>query len=68
MGAVLQDGRDLGAYAMSGKEKAVVNLSASDFTTLSANCGASPVFVAISYDYMRIKVNKGNARVYYSRE
>lgn len=68
VGAVLQDGRDLGAYAMSGKEKAVVNLSASDFTTLSANCGASPVFVAISYDYMRIKVNKGNARVYYSRE
>jgi hypothetical protein len=68
VGAVLQDGRDLGAYAMSGKEKAVVNLSASDMTALTANCGTAPLFVAISYDYMRIKVTKGNARVYYSRE
>ena len=68
VGAVLQDGRDLGAYAMSGKEKALVNLSAGDYAALAGNCGAKPVFVAISYDYMRIKVNRGNARVYYSRE
>ena len=68
VGAVLQDGRDLGAYAMSGKEKAVINLNTADFATLASACGPSPVFVAISYDYMRIKVAKGNARVYYSRE
>jgi len=68
VGAVLTDGRDLGAYAMSGKEKAVVFQDATDFGTIATNCGATPVFVAISYDYMRIKVNKGNARVYYSRE
>ena len=68
VGAVLQDGRDLGAYAMSGKEKIVLNWSASDFTALSTNCGSSPVFVAVSYDYMRIKVKNGNARVYYTRE
>ena len=68
VGAVLQDGRDLGAYAMSGKEKAVVNMNATDFATLASACGSQPVFVAISYDYMRIKVTRGNARVYYSRE
>ena len=72
VGAVLQDGRDLGAYQMSGKEKIVVTQNAADFTTAVTNIGASGaltncVFVAVSYDYMRIKVNKGNARVYYSR-
>jgi hypothetical protein len=73
VGAVLQDGRDLGAYQMSGKEKIVVTQNATDFTAAVTNIGASGaltncVFVAVSYDYMRIKVNKGNARVYYSRE
>jgi len=68
VGAVLTDGRDLGAYAMSGKEKAVITQTATDFATIATNCGSTPVFVAISYDYMRIKVNNGNARVYYSRE
>jgi hypothetical protein len=68
VGAVLQDGRDLGAYAMSSREKVVVNLSASDYASLAANCGANPVFVAVSYDYMRLKVVRGAVKVYYSRE
>lgn len=74
VGAVLNDGRDLGAYSMSGKEKAVLTLSAADFAALGTNCGTSAtnatgaIFVAVSYDYMRIKVKAGNARVYYSRE
>ena len=68
VGAVLEDGRDLGAYSMSGKEKAVLNLTNADLSALTANCGANPVFVAVSYDYMRIKVKNGNARVYYNRD
>ena len=74
VGAVLEDGRDLGAYQMSGKEKIVLNLSAANFTALCNKLGTSAtnsngaVFVAVSYDYMRIKVKQGNARVYYQRE
>ena len=68
VGAVLQDGRDLGAYACSGREKVCLTFSSGDITALTANCGTNPLFVAVSYDYMRIKVKNGNARVYYSRE
>ena len=74
VGAVLEDGRDLGAYQMSGKEKIVVNLTAANFTALCNRLGttatnpAGAVFVAVSYDYMRIKVKQGKARVYYQRE
>lgn len=68
VGAVLQDGRDLGAYMMSGKEKVVLTLSPTDITNLTANCGSNPILVAISYDYMRIRVKHQAARVYYQRE
>ena len=75
VGAVLEDGRDLGAYQMSGKEKIVVNLTAANYTALCTKLGStSPasangaVFVAVSYDYMRVKVKQGKARVYYQRE
>jgi len=68
VGAVLQDGRDLGAYAFSGKEKIVLTLTAQNISDMATNCGATPIFVAVSYDYLRIKVKNGNARVYYNRE
>ena len=73
VGAVLEDGRDLGAYALSGREKAVLTISESDITNMNywleyANSSnVTPVFVAVSYDYMRIKVKNGNARVAYNR-
>lgn len=67
LGAVLEDGRDLGAYALSGKEKAVLSLSAANITNLSTIGMTTPVFVAVSYDYMRIKVKNGQARVSYNR-
>jgi hypothetical protein len=63
LGSVLEDGRDLGAYALSGKEKAVITLSEDDVSKLPSNA----VFVAVSYDYMRIKVKGGQARVAYNR-
>ena len=74
VGAVLEDGRDLGAYQMSGKERIKLNLTATNFTDLATNLGTSSsnatgaIFVAVSYDYMRIKVKGGKARVYYQRE
>jgi hypothetical protein len=67
LSAVLADGRDLGAYALSGKEKAVLTLSAADVTANASALGSTQVFVAVSYDYLRIKVKGGNARVSYNR-
>ena len=74
VGAVLEDGRDLGAYQMSGKERIKLNLTSAQFTALANTLGTSAtnangaIFVAVSYDYMRIKVKGGKARVYYQRE
>lgn len=74
VGAVLEDGRDLGAYQMSGKERIKLNLTSAQFTALATDLGTSSsnangaIFVAVSYDYMRIKVKGGKARVYYQRE
>lgn len=74
VGAVLEDGRDLGAYQMSGKERIKLNLTAANFTALATDLGTTSsnatgaIFVAVSYDYMRIKVKGGKARVYYQRE
>ena len=67
LSAVLSDGRDLGAYALSGKEKAVLTLSANDVATNTQQLGSTQVFVAVSYDYLRIKVKGGNARISYNR-
>ena len=67
LSAVLSDGRDLGAYALSGKEKAVLSLTADDVTNNGSVLGTNQVFVAVSYDYLRIKVKGGNARVSYNR-
>jgi hypothetical protein len=67
LSSVLTDGRDLGAYALSGKEKAVLSLTADDVSANTTLLGSSPVFVAVSYDYVRIKVKGGNARVSYNR-
>ena len=66
VGSVLKDGRDLGAYRMSGKERIVVNLTSTQATALTTNLG-TPVFVAISYDYMRINCWQGKASVKYNR-
>jgi hypothetical protein len=74
VGAVLEDGRDLGAYQMSGKERIKLNLTPTNFSNLGSTLGTSSsnatgaIFVAVSYDYMRIKVKGGKARVYYQRE
>jgi hypothetical protein len=74
VGAVLEDGRDLGAYQMSGKERIKLNLTPTNFSALGSTLGTSSsnatgaIFVAVSYDYMRIKVKGGKARVYYQRE
>ena len=74
VGAVLEDGRDLGAYQMSGKERIKLSLTSAQFTALATDLGTSAtnatgaIFVAVSYDYMRIKVKGGKARVYYQRE
>jgi len=75
VGAVLEDGRDLGAYALSGKEKAVLSITERDLQGINnwlayqntENTPSNPVFVAVSYDYMRIKVKGGNARISYNR-
>ena len=66
VGTVLKDGRDLGAYRMSGKERIVINLSSAQAENLVDNLG-TPVFVAISYDYMRINCWQGKASVKYNR-
>lgn len=80
VGAVLESGKDLGAYQLSGKEKITLQprvlpsaaLAAGGFST-PADLAAVPVvipptvFIAVSYDYMRLKVKGGNCRVYYNR-
>lgn len=67
VGAVLESGKDLGAYQMSGKEKAVLTLTSADVTAMTDAVGSNPNFVAISYDYIRIKVKNGKASVLYNR-
>jgi hypothetical protein len=67
LSAVLADGRDLGAYALGGKEKVVLSLTAGNVSDNTTALGATQVFVAVSYDYLRIKVKGGNARVSYNR-
>jgi len=59
---------------MSGKERIKLNLTPTNFSNLGSTLGTSntnatgAIFVAVSYDYMRIKVKGGKARVYYQRE
>jgi hypothetical protein len=65
VGAVLSDGTDLGAYQLSGREKICLQPAALPGTVFGV--GSSPIFVAVSYDYMRIKVKHGNAKVFYNR-
>ena len=67
VGAVLEDGRDLGAYQLSGKEKAVLTLTTDDVAAMTEAVGGNPNFVAVSYDYARIQVRNGAARVFYNR-
>jgi hypothetical protein len=77
VGAVLETGKDLGAYQLSGREKltlqpAVLPTAAvadGGFKLSTDGEGFVPpsVFVAVSYDYMRFKVKNGNCRVYYNR-
>jgi hypothetical protein len=67
LGAVLEDGRDLGAYQLSGREKAVMTLTSSDVTNMTSAVGSNPNFVAVSYDYIRIVVKNGQFKVLYNR-
>jgi hypothetical protein len=65
VGAVLESGKDLGAYQLSGREKVCLQPAALPGAVFGE--GSAPIFVAISYDYMRIKVKHGNAKVFYNR-
>ena len=67
LGAVLEDGRDLGAYQLSGREKAVMTLTSSDVSAMTTAVGSNPNFVAVSYDYIRIVVKNGQFKVLYNR-
>lgn len=68
LGQVLEDGRDLGAYQLSGREKAVLSLTSADVTAMSTLMASNvPNFVAVSYDYIRIAVKNGQFKVLYNR-
>ena len=77
VGAVLETGKDLGAYALSGREKITLQPAVLPSDTVAnggfklpsdgENWKPAAEFVAVSYDYMRFKVKGGQLKVYYNR-